>query len=413
MKLLVLSQYFWPENFRINDIVQGLAERGHDVIVYTGIPNYPGGRYFPGYGFLGPLRESFGTVPVRRVPLIARGDGGRFRLTLNYASHALFATALAPWLVRGSFDAILVYEPSPMTIGIPARALRALKRSPVVLWVQDLWPESLSATGAVRSRPLLAAAAKLVRWIYRGCDRVLVQSQAFIPSVQAHGVSVERIRYLPNSAETFYRSLVPSPADPELQELPTGFRVMFAGNIGVAQDFPTIVAAAELLRGRPDIHWVILGEGRMRGWVEAEVRSRGLQANFHLLGQRPPERMPYYFAHADVLLATLRREPIFAYTIPSKLQSYLACSKPVVVALEGEGGRIVKEFGAGWVVPPEDPRALADAVLAASRLSAAERDAMGIRGEACFRQHFEREKVLTRLELELEEAAAMPMKGWA
>lgn len=404
MRLLVLSQYFWPESFRINDVVQGLAQRGHEVVVYAGLPNYPAGRYFDGYGFFGPLRERFGEVPVRRAPLLPRGGGGGLRLALNYASHAFLATVLAPWMVRGAFDAILVYEPSPMTIGIPARALRGLKRAPVVFWVQDLWPESLAATGAVRNRLLLAGAGRLVQWIYRGCDRVLVQSRAFIPSVEAHGVPRGRIGYLPNSAESFYRRVQPAPGDEEATELPRGFIVMFAGNIGAAQDFPTVVAAAELTRESKDIHWVIVGDGRMRAWVEEQVRARGLGATFHLIGQRPPERMPRYFAHADVLLATLRREPIFAYTIPSKLQSYLACGKPVVVALEGEGGRIVQESGAGWVVPPEDPRALADAVLAASELPGPEREAMGNRGETFFREHFEREKLLSRLEAELAEA---------
>lgn len=405
MKLLILSQYFWPENFRINDVVDGLAERGHAVTVYTGIPNYPGGRYFTGYGFFGPLRERYKTAEVLRAPLIARGGAGGLRLALNFLSHAFFATLLAPWLARGRFDAILVYEPSPMTIGIPARALRALKRVPLLFWVQDLWPESLSATGAVKNRTALAVVDRLIKWIYRGCDRVLVQSEAFIPSVEAHGVPRSRIRYLPNSAENFYRRVVPSPADVEGGELPPGFRVMYAGNIGAAQDFPTILAAAELLKQESAIQWVILGEGRMRSWVEEEVRRRGLQKSVHLLGQREPERMPRYFAHADVLLATLRREPIFAYTIPSKIQAYLACGKPVIAALEGEGGRNIREASAGWVVPPEDPAALADAVIAASRLEKSELSAMGQRGEAWFREHFERDKLLSRLEAELEEAA--------
>ena len=401
MRILVLTQYFWPETFRINDVVEGLAARGHEVTVYTGMPNYPGGRYFSGYGFFGPLRDRMGSVPVRRAPMIARGEGGRLRMALNYASHAFFATVLAPWLARGRFDAILVYEPSPITIGIPARALRALKRAPLLFWVQDLWPESLSATGAVRSSTLLAATAALVRWIYRGCDRVLVQSRAFAASVEAHGVPAARIRYLPNSAEPFYRCVQPAAGDAEARELPSGFRVMFAGNIGAAQDFATILAAAELLRDRRDIHWLIVGDGRMRPWVEEQIRARALAETFHLLGQKPPQQMPRYFAHADVLLATLRREPIFAYTIPSKLQSYLACGRPVVAALEGEGGRIVEEAGAGWAVPPEDARALADAVLAAAALTPAERETMGARGEAYFREHFEREKLLSRLEQEL------------
>jgi colanic acid biosynthesis glycosyl transferase WcaI len=405
VKLLILSQYFWPENFRINDVVEGLAARGHAVTVYTAMPNYPTGRFFAGYGWRGPYRERYKAADVRRAPIFARGSGGGMRLALNFASHALFSTLLAPLLVRGRFDAILVYEPSPMTIGIPARALRALKRAPVLFWVQDLWPESLAATGAVKSRTALGIVDRLIKWIYRGCDRVLVQSEAFIPSVRSHGVPEARIRYLPNSAENFYRKLAPSAHDAEAAELPAGFRVMYAGNIGAAQDFPTILAAAELLRDAPQIQWIIVGEGRMRGWVEEEVSRRRL-SNIRLLGQRPPERMPRYFAHADVLLATLRREPIFAYTIPSKIQTYIACGRPVVAALDGEGGRIIREAGAGWAVPAEDPKALADAVLAASRTPDVELRAMGDRGEAWFREHFEREKLLSRLEAELAEVAA-------
>ena len=391
MKLLILSQYFWPENFRINDVVEGLASRGHAVTVYTALPNYPSGRFFPGYGFLGPWKEAYKGAELRRVPLVPRGQGGPVRLALNYLSHALMATLLAPFRVRGAFDAILVYEPSPMTIGIPARALRALTRAPLVFWVQDLWPESLSATGAVRSRAVLALVDRLIKWIYRGCDRVLVQSEAFIPSVQAHGVPRERIRYLPNSAEAFYRRLPP--------ETHPGFRVLYAGNIGAAQDFPTILAAAQRLR---DVEWIIVGDGRLRPWVDSVVKARGL-TNVRLLGQRPAEEMPRLFAQADVLLATLRREPIFAYTIPSKIQSYLACGRPVIAAMEGEGSRIIRSAGAGWAVPPEDPDALAEAVRAASRLARSELDAMGNRGEAWFREHFEREKLLSRLEGFLQE----------
>ena len=403
MKLLILSQYFWPENFRINDVVEGLTERGHAVTVYTGLPNYPGGRYFDGYGFLGPLHERYKSAEVRRAPLIARGSGGGLRLAINFFSHAFFATLLAPWLARGRFDAILVYEPSPMTIGIPARALRAMKRAPLLFWVQDLWPESLSATGAVKNRAVLGLVDRLIKWIYRGCDRVLVQSEAFIPSVEAHGVPRSRIRYVPNSAENFYRRVQAEPAD--AHELPAGFRVMYAGNIGAAQDFATILAAAERLKSESRIQWIVFGDGRMRNWVQEEVRRRDLGDCVHLLGQRPPQHMPRYFAHADVLLATLRREPIFAYTIPSKIQAYIACGKPVIAALEGEGGRQIREAGAGWVVPPENPQALADAVMAASRAENSELDRMGERGEAWFREHFERDKLLTLLETQLEETA--------
>jgi glycosyltransferase involved in cell wall biosynthesis len=404
VKLLILSQYFWPENFRINDVATGLASRGHAVTVYTALPNYPHGRFFEGYGVLGPFKESFNQVMVRRVPLIPRGGGGGIRLALNFLSHAAMATLLAPVVARGRFDAILVYEPSPMTIGIPARALRALKRAPLLFWVQDLWPESLSATGALRSRAALALVDRLIKWIYRGCDRVLVQSEAFVASVEAHGVPRGRIRYMPNSAEDFYRKVVPRSEDPEARELPQGFRVVYAGNIGAAQDFASILAAAERTRDQERIQWIVLGDGRMRAWVESEVQRRSLK-NVHLLGQRPAQSMPRYFAHADVLLATLARQPIFAYTIPSKIQSYIACGKPVIAALEGEGARIIRQSGAGWVVSPEDPQALAGAVLQASRTAKAELHEMGRKAEAWFRQHFERETLLSRLEAELAEVA--------
>jgi colanic acid biosynthesis glycosyl transferase WcaI len=404
VRLLVLSQYFWPENFRINDVVEGLVQRGHHVTVYTGMPNYPGGRFFSGYGFFGRSKENHKGAEVRRVPLIPRGGGGGARLALNYLSHAFFATVLAPFRLREDFDAILVYEPSPITIGIPARFLRWLKGAPLVFWVQDLWPESLAATGAVKNPFLLSGVDRLVKWIYRGCDRVLVQSEAFRPSIKAHGVASTKIAYLPNSAEAFYRRIEAGADDIEAREMPQGFRVLYAGNIGAAQDFPTILAAAEKLKGEPRIQWIVLGDGRMREWVSDEIRRRGLQGSFHLLGSRPPERMPRYFAHADALLATLRREPIFAYTIPSKIQTYIACGKPVIAALDGEGGRIIREARAGWAVPSENPEALAEAVMAASRTSAADRNAMGERAEACFRSQFEREKLLGQLESELMKA---------
>jgi colanic acid biosynthesis glycosyl transferase WcaI len=153
MKILLVTQYFWPENFRINDLAQSLQNRGHEVTVYTGKPNYPGGSFFPGYGFFGRRLDKFDGIRVVRVPLIPRGGGSGIRLALNYVSFALLASLLAPFRVRGDFDAIFVYEPSPITVGLPALVLKALKGVPILFWVQDFWPESLSATGAVRPAP--------------------------------------------------------------------------------------------------------------------------------------------------------------------------------------------------------------------------------------------------------------------
>jgi len=398
MRILVVTQYFWPESFRVNDLALGLKERGHAVAVLTGLPNYPTGRFFPGYGFFTPSSEEFNGLPVYRVPLIPRGSGQRWRLALNYFSFAIFASLLAPVRCRGVFDLIFVFEPSPITVGIPAIMLKKFKRAPVMFWVQDLWPESLSATRAIRSELLLHWVAQLVRFIYQRCDRILVQSEGFIPSVTALGADPQRVAYFPNWAETIYRPVATAEDAPERKEVPAGFCVMFAGNIGAAQSFETILEAATLLRQHQDIHWVVVGDGHRRAWVEGQILERGLKQSVHLLGPRPAEVMPHYFALADALLVTLKCDPIFALTIPSKVQSYLACAKPILAALNGEGARVVRESGAGIVCPAEDAKALAESVLRLSCMSPQERAAMGQKGRTYFEANFEREKLLDRLE---------------
>ncbi len=407
MKVLIVTQYFWPEEFRINDLALGLRERGHEVTVFTGKPNYPGGRFFSGYGYFGRAREDFHGVRVIRVPLVPRGSGSPLRLVVNYLSFALSGSLLAAFRCTGDYDAILVYEPSPVTVGLPALVLKRAKRAPLLFWVQDLWPDTLSATGAVRSAGILNLVGRLVRFIYRRCDLVLVQSRAFTASVEALGVAPRKIRYFPNSAESLYRPVAAgAQASPEARLLSGGFRVVFAGNIGAAQDFETILSAAEQLRAERDIHWNILGDGRLQAWVADEITRRKLGDTVHLLGRHPVESMPRFFAHADAMLVTLKPDPVFALTIPSKLQSCLACGRPIVAALDGEGARVVTESGAGIAVPSGDAAALAEAVARLHRLPAPQREAMGSKGRQYFEQHFERELLLTRLEQWMNEAAA-------
>ena len=404
MRILILTQYFWPEAFRINDLAVALAGRGHAITVLTGLPNYPGGSLFPGYSLLGPSEEQHEGVRVLRVPLVPRGLRRSWQLAINYISFTVSASLLGPLRCRGPFDVLFVYEPSPILIGIPALVLRRLKGLPLVLWVQDLWPESLRATGAVTSPLLLRAVARLVRYIYRGCDRVLVQSRGFVDRVVAVGAERERVSYLPNWAESLYAPLELEPDAPERSEVPDGFRVLFAGNIGAAQSFETILDAAQLLRHHAEVHWVIVGDGHRKAWVEEQVRERGLGSSVHLLGPRPVGSMPRYLALGDALLVTLRRDPVFELTIPTKLQSYLACGRPVLAALDGEGARVVEEAGAGLTCPAEDPRALAAGVLRLLEMGTAGRRQLGERGRAYFAAHFEREHLITRVEEELRRA---------
>ena len=404
MKILVVTQYFWPENFRINDLVSGLRERGHEVRVLTGVPNYPGGQIFTGYSLFKPSKETYeDDIAIFRVPLIPRGGGTRLRLIFNYFSFVISACLLGPLRRLGPVDLIFIYEPSPITVCLPALLLKKLKSAPVMFWMQDLWPESLSATGAVSSKKILKIVDILVRFIYRGCDLILVQSRAFVEPIKRQGGDPDRILYYPNSAEELYQPVILEKDAPERAVMPKGFCVTFAGNIGVAQDFGTILNAAERLKDKKDIYWIIIGDGRMRPWVEAQIRERSLAKTVHVLGRRLLEAMPRYFSLADALLVTLRKEPIFELTIPSKIQSYLACAKPIIAALDGEGARIIEEAGAGLTCSAENPGDLAKAVLTLYNMPQSERQVMGTRGRTYFDSHFEHKMLLDRLEIWMEE----------
>jgi glycosyltransferase involved in cell wall biosynthesis len=274
-----------------------------------------------------------------------------------------------------------------------------------MFWVQDLWPESISATGAIRSRVIMNAVGILVRFIYSHCDRILVQSKSFIDAIVQTGVDRSKIEYFPNSAEAIFDNTPECAGAVGHIEFPEGFRAMFAGNIGAAQDFGTILCAAELLKEHPDIHWMIVGDGRMLPWVREQVQSRGLEKTVHLLGLRPLASMPAFYAKADVMLVTLKKEPIFALTIPGKVQSYLACSRPIIAALDGEAARVVEEAGAGLTCPAEDPEALAKAVLKAYNMSANDRERMALQGKDYFEKNFESSMLLDRLDGWISELA--------
>jgi colanic acid biosynthesis glycosyl transferase WcaI len=404
VRVLIVSQYFWPESFRINDLAAGLVTRGHDVTVLTGNPNYPGGVFLEGYGGWRPSRETRDGMHVIRVPHVARGSARGLRLIANYVSFALAASFLGPllsWRIRP--DVVFVNQLSPISVAVPGLVVARIRRVPAAMWIQDLWPESLLAVGAVRTGWGYGILRRLSAAIHRSFDSLFVQSEAFVAPLAAQGVPVAEIRYLPNWAESVYRPLMVSPDAPQRLEMPTGFKILFAGNIGVSQSFETVLDAIERLRDVEDLNWIVVGEGRRRAWLADQVRTRGLSDRVQLLGRRPVEEMPAYFGLADALLVSLRSEPLYALTIPSKIQSYLACGRPIVASLDGEGARIVSDAGAGVVADAENGAALAAAVLRLHAMSDAERAAMGSRGRAYYESHFERSIVIARAERYLTE----------
>lgn len=403
MRILIISQYFYPESFRINDLALGLRARGHTVTVLTGLPNYPSGRLFENFNWRSVGASEHEGIKVYRVPLIVRGRAKSWQLALNYVSFVFFACLLGPFFCRGKFDLIFVFEPSPFTVGLPGVLFRVLKKAPLLFWVQDLWPESLTATGAVKSPLVLKWVGKMVRFIYRRCDRVLLQSRGFRQPAIAAGADKNRIRYFPNWAEEVYQSASVELINKAIDKNPSKFYIVFAGNLGVAQSLETLVNAANHLKCYQDIEWLIIGDGRREAWLQEQIKKNALE-NVRLLGRKPVESMPGYFEIADLLLVTLRKDPIFSLTIPSKIQSYLACGRPIVGALDGEGAAIINESGAGYATAAEDVESLAESVLKLYRLDAGSRKKMGEAGRDYYNAEFNRSHLIEKLEKIMEEA---------
>lgn len=395
LRVLIVSQYFWPENFRINAIVQSLVERGIEVEILTGKPNYPEGVIFSGYRFWGCQREQWRGATLHRVPLLPRGRNSRLGLLANYLSFIFFGLISGSWLVRKrQYDVIFVYGLSPILLAIPALFIGWLKGRKVVIWVQDLWPESLSATGYIRNPFIIGAVRQVVRLIYRHAELLLAQSRAFEAPVRALA-SGTPIIYYPNSVDDTFA--MPATAETTaLDGLGEGFSVMFAGNVGAAQAVGVIVEAASLLKEHADIHFVVLGDGSSRNWMRQEVRQRGL-TNLHLPGRFPEETMPGFMQKASALLVTLADQPIFAVTVPNKVQAYMAAGRPIIACLNGEGARLVVEAKAGLATPAEDAKALADTVLRLYLLPASEREKMGDSGRRYYKEHFDHGRLIDQL----------------
>jgi glycosyltransferase involved in cell wall biosynthesis len=403
LNILIVSQYFWPENFRINDLAQELVTRGHSVTVLTGVPNYPDGKVFEAFRKDSKAFASYAGANVVRVPMLTRGSGA-VRLFLNYFTFAINSCMFGSWRLQGvRADVIFVFEPSPITVGLPAILLGRIKSAPIVFWALDLWPETLSAVGVVKSPRVLAWVGYLASFIYNRCTLVLGQSRGFLPSIAKYCSDARKIRYFPSWAEDVFTKPDSSRA-PEVPVLKDVFNVLFAGNIGEAQDLPSVLDAAESLKDNTTIRWLIIGDGRKSGWLQEEIMRRGLQNNILILGRFPVDRMPSFYAHANALLVSLKKDPVFSLTIPGKVQSYLMAGVPILGMLDGEGAKVVVEANAGLVCPAGDAKGLASAVLHMASMSVDQRLQLAANGLAYAGKEFGRGMLMDRLEDLLHEA---------
>ena len=393
MRILVISQYYWPESFRINEVVDVLRAQGCHVTVLTGQPNYPHGAVFEGYRSAGVGRQAHAGYTIHRVPIVPRAKSTALRLVANYLSFLISASLLGPWLLRGQrFDVIFVFGVSPILQAVPGVVLKWIKRAPLVTWVQDLWPQSLEVTGFVRNPTLLSIVARVVRWIYMRNDLLLVQSRGFVEEVRLLAGRTP-VEYFPNPGELAFDA---QPDGTRALTLEPGFNVVFAGNLGTVQALDTVLAAAQLLRDQPRIRFVLVGSGSRSDWLQREVARMGL-TNVQLPGRFPPHAMPGILAQASVLLVSLSRSRIMSQTIPSKVQAYLAAAKPVIACLDGEGARVVAEADAGLACPAEDAAQLAAAVARLESADPALLQRMGSSGRAYYEAHFQPDHLVEHL----------------
>lgn len=403
MKILVLSQYFWPENFIINDLVEQLVAQGHDVSVLTGRPSYPDRSRFSTFWKTRPSQEKFHGASVLRVPLLPRGKG--FRLALNYLSFALSASTIGLWRLRGRrFDVIFVFQPSPLSIMLPAAIMRQMFRAPAVLWVLDLWPETIISMGILSGRMQIKFAHWLSRVAYEQADYIFAQSRRMTKELKGRAVDKTKVDYLPNwtVGDIHQHSVGAAPTWKDDR-----FTIVMAGNMGDAQDFPSILDAIELVAAQVSVHWVFIGDGLRKDWFAQQIDERGLQGTVSLVCRVPRETVGKHLEAADALLVSLTNDEVFSLTVPARLQAYLSAGRPILGMINGEAANLIDEAGAGIAVCAGCPRDLARAVGTLMGMTPAERAKMGRSGIAFEQKMFNRENWIKHLSQKLAECCRL------
>jgi len=355
--LLVVSQYFYPEQFRINDICSEWVKRGYKVTVLTGIPNYPQGKFYKGYGFFKKTKEYYNGMEIRRIPLLPRGTGV-LMMALNYFS---FVVSGFFWSIFTGLntDIVFIYEVSPMTQALPGVWYAKRKKIPCFLYVMDLWPENVEIIGGVKNKTILGLIGKIVNYIYFNCDKIFTSSKSFIRAIADRGISKGKMVFWPQYAEDCYKPLKKD--DNTIGLIPDDgtFNLIFAGNIGYAQGLEILPKTANILKseGR-QVRFNIVGDGRFKENLINMTRDEDVREMFNFIEKQPADKIPEFMSVCDAALITLSGSRIFEMTLPAKLQSYLACGIPIVVSGNGEIQKVVEGSNAGVFCDAADPVAL-------------------------------------------------------
>lgn len=401
-KILFVCQYFYPETFRGNDIAFHLAEEGHDVHVVTGIPNYPKGKFFPGYGLFKKRHEVINGVRVTRLPLVPRGEDNKIMLMLNFFSFFIVGWF---WMLFHAlwhkYDLVFCQQLSPVMMSSPAVLYKKMRHVPLYTWVLDLWPESLTAAGGINNKYILGFFNLFVKSEYKNSNKILTSSKSFDQSILKYGDYKDKVIYYPQWSDGASNASGLNFALPEkLQELSSNgdFIVMFAGAVGEAHGMECNMQAALKTKEYKNIKWVIVGDGRRLDWVRSFVKENGIEETVITLGRFPSETMPLFFENANVMLVSLTDSPLFNMYSPAKIASYMAAERPIIAALNGEGGEVIKAAECGWNVKAGDSDSLAKLVIALSQTDKQELAVKGQKGKAYYDKFFTKDECLKKLD---------------
>lgn len=391
MKILFVTQWFQPEQFYKGvPFARALMERGHEVQVLTGFPNYPTGKIYPGYKIKFFQKEILDGIEVIRVPLYPSHDSNAVKRIANYGSFAITAAILGPWLTKKP-DVIYVYHPPPTTY-LPSFVLKMLYRVPVVYDIQDFWPETLAATGMLSNSLCLKLVDLYCKTFYKAASKIVVLSPGFKQKLIEKGVPKEKIKVIYNwSVDS---QIAEVERDEKLAEelgFLNKFNFLFAGNMGKAQNLSTLLEAADLLKNKcPEIQFVMIGGGVELGVLRSKASEMQLN-NVRFLPRRPRSEIGQILSLANVLLVHLKDDPLFAITIPSKIQAYLAVGRPILAAVSGDAAEIIQQSGGGMTCLPDNAEQLAETAERFYQMHQKDLEAMGKKGKQYYLENMSME----------------------
>jgi len=395
--ILVISQYFYPEQFRINDICTEWVKRGYRVTVITGIPNYPEGKYYNGFGLFKKRKEKYKGIEIIRMPLIPRGSN-TIMLALNYLS---FVVSGYFWKVftKIKADFVFIFEVSPMTQALPGVWYAKKMKIPCYLYVTDLWPENVEIVAGVTNKRILNTIGHMVDYIYKRCDKIFTSSESFIQAIINRGTESNKLEFWPQYAEDYYQPIERFSVD--VLEIPQDgiFNIIFTGNIGYAQGLDILPKVVKILmEDNIRIRFNIVGDGRFNETLKSIVEKNMISDYFNFVDKQPPTRIPELLAVCDAAFLSLADNLLFDMTIPAKLQSYMACGIAIIASASGETAKIINESKAGFCSKTGNAEALANNIIKLSMLTKEELMQLGANARAYYEIYFNKDTLLDKMD---------------